>query len=110
MAEEDGLLALQGLHSDLLAFSENRLQDIERLVNELDSRVEEFRSLLDKKGKADASRKRLNEGTYCVCALRPALHNGLESHEASKPFYRALGRCSRLEDSQSIASDPEAMQ
>lgn len=64
MAEEDGLLALQGLHSDLVAFSENRLQDIERLVNELDSRIEEFRALLDKKGKADASRKQLQDGMY----------------------------------------------
>lgn len=63
MAEEDGLLALQDLHSDLLAFSENRLQDIERLVNELDTQIEEFRTLLDKNGKGDASRKRLNEGT-----------------------------------------------
>ncbi|KIV99428.1 uncharacterized protein PV09_08860 [Verruconis gallopava] len=62
MAEEDGLLALQGLHSDLLAFSENCLNDIERLVNELDGRIEEFRSLLDKKGKADASRRKLQEG------------------------------------------------
>jgi nuclear pore complex protein Nup205 len=64
MAEEDGLLALQGLHSDLLAFSENRLQDIERLVNELDNRIEEFRALLDKKSKADASRRKLGEGTF----------------------------------------------
>jgi nuclear pore complex protein Nup205 len=62
MAEVDGLLALQGLHSDLLAFSENRLQDIERLVNELDGRIEEFRALLDKQGKADASRRKLSEG------------------------------------------------
>lgn len=67
MAEEDGLLALQGLHSDLIAFSENRLQDIERLVNELDSRIEEFRELLDKKGKADASRKKLQEGASFYC-------------------------------------------
>lgn len=62
MAEEDGLVALQGFHSDLVAFSENRLQDIERLVNELDGRIEEFRALLDKKGKADASRKLLQDG------------------------------------------------
>jgi hypothetical protein len=62
MADEDGLLALQGLHSDLVAFSEHRLQDIERLVNELDGRIEEFRTLLDKKGKSDASRKQLQDG------------------------------------------------
>jgi hypothetical protein len=66
MAEEDGLVALQGLYSDLVAFSEKRLQDIDRLVNELDGRIEEFRVLLDKKSKADASRRVLQEGMLCA--------------------------------------------
>ena len=64
MAEEDGLLALQGLHSDLVAFSENRLQDIERLVGELESRIEEFRSLLDKQSKSNTSRQKVQSGMF----------------------------------------------
>ena len=62
MAEEDSLFALQGLHSDLIAFSENRLPDLQRLLVELDGRIEEFRALLDKKGKSDASRTQLHNG------------------------------------------------
>jgi nuclear pore complex protein Nup205 len=62
MAEADSLEALQGLHRDLLAFCENRLQDIDRLVEELESRIEEFRGLLDKKPKAEQSRRQLSQG------------------------------------------------
>lgn len=69
MAEEDGLLALQGLHSDLVAFSENRLQDIERLVGELESRIEEFRSLLDKQSKSNASRQKVQTGMFNTLVL-----------------------------------------
>lgn len=68
--EEDGLLALQGLHSDLVAFAENRLPDIERLLVELDSRVEEFRALLDQQGKSEASKKKLGEGRRQQSMLR----------------------------------------
>jgi hypothetical protein len=62
MAEEDTLNALQGLHRDLLAFCENRLHDIDRLVEELDGRIEEFRELLDKNPKSDQSRQKLSQG------------------------------------------------
>lgn len=64
MAEEDGLQALQGLHSDLEAYCGNRLRDIDRLVGELESRIDEFRELLDHKTKSEASRRRLLEGKY----------------------------------------------
>ena len=74
MADEDGLLALQGLHNDLIAFSDNRLQDIERLVNELDSRVEEFRALLDKNGKTDASRRQVQTGEWPLFKLKTIPH------------------------------------
>lgn len=62
MAQADGLDALQGLHQDLLAFCDNRLHDIDRLVGELKSRIDEFRALLDHKQRNDQSRKQLIQG------------------------------------------------
>ncbi|TID18729.1 hypothetical protein E2P81_ATG05711 [Venturia nashicola] len=64
MAEEDTLDALQGLHRDLLAFCENRLQDIDRLVQELEGRIDEFRALLDKKPKNDKSRQEISKSPF----------------------------------------------
>jgi nuclear pore complex protein Nup205 len=63
MAEADSLDALQGLHQDLLAFRDNRLQDIDRLVDELKKRIEEFRGLLDRKPKSNESRQKLSQST-----------------------------------------------
>lgn len=62
MASNDNLEALEGLHRDVLAASENRLKAIERLAEELESRIEEFRAFLDQKSKNDTSRKKLVEG------------------------------------------------
>jgi len=62
MTANDSLEALQGLHRDLLALSENRLNAIERLLGELESRIDEFRNLLNKKPKSDLSRQKLSKG------------------------------------------------
>jgi nuclear pore complex protein Nup205 len=71
MAANDSLEGLQGLHRDLLSLSENRLPAVERLLDELDNRIAEFRSLLDKTPKSDTSRRKLSSGAYlaleCVC-------------------------------------------
>lgn len=58
----DSLERLQGLHRDLISLSESCLPNIERLWLELDSRVEEFRKLLDKKPKNESSRQSLSSG------------------------------------------------
>ncbi|KAJ9665719.1 hypothetical protein H2201_004203 [Coniosporium apollinis] len=63
MAGTDSLEALQGLHQDLLAFTESRLPTIDRLSLELEARIEEFRKLLDKPRKDDNSRRTLASGT-----------------------------------------------
>jgi len=63
MATDGNLEALQGLHRDLLALSENRLVAVERLLLELEARLEEFGNLLDKKPKNDVSRQKLSQGT-----------------------------------------------
>lgn len=62
MTDTDSLEALQGLHRDLLALSESRLPNIERLWAELLARVEEFKKLLDKPHKNDKSREALKKG------------------------------------------------
>ena len=62
MTANDSLEALQGLHRDLLALSENRLNAIERLLGELETRIDEFRNLLNKKSKSDLSRQKLSKG------------------------------------------------
>ncbi|EOD44331.1 putative nuclear pore complex subunit protein [Neofusicoccum parvum UCRNP2] len=63
MADTDSLEALQGLHRDLLALSEARLPNIERLWAELLARVDEFKKLLDKPRKNDRSREALKKDT-----------------------------------------------
>ena len=83
MAEEDSLLALQGLHSDLIAFSENRLQEVDRLISELDSRIDEFRELLDKKAKNDASRRELQKGTSLTLTSSTSMSIASHFHASS---------------------------
>lgn len=62
MTESDSLGGLRGLHQDLLALAEARLSNVDRLWVELESRIEEFRSLLDKPPKAERSRQNLLAG------------------------------------------------
>jgi nuclear pore complex protein Nup205 len=65
----DSLQRLQGLYQDLVAFSENRLASIERLWLEVESSVEDFRKLLDKLPKKNASRESLATGTIAASNL-----------------------------------------
>ena len=62
MADGGSLEGLQDLHQDLIALSELQLRNVERLWAELDARVDEFRKLLDKPRKNDASRRLLQSG------------------------------------------------
>jgi nuclear pore complex protein Nup205 len=59
---EDPLGGLEGLLRDLESLKENRLPNINRLSSELQSRVEEFRQLLDHKPRSNDSRKKLSDG------------------------------------------------
>lgn len=59
--EEDGSLArLQGLQADLVAFSETRLPNLERLWVELEGSIDDFKRLLDKQKRSDQSRQALS--------------------------------------------------
>jgi hypothetical protein len=58
----DSLERLQGLHADLLAFSETRLANIDRLWQELEGSVQDFRTLLDRPSPSAADREAYNNG------------------------------------------------
>ena len=62
MDEDDTLVKLQGLQADLVAFSESRLLNLERLWAELEGSIADFRRLLDKQQKNDRSRQALKAG------------------------------------------------
>lgn len=66
MAEDDSLAALQGLHRDLCAHIDLQLPVLERLVLNLEAHLEEFKTLLDKKPKNDASRRLLSSGKITI--------------------------------------------
>lgn len=58
----ESLERLQGLYQDLVAFSETRLANIDRLWLELEASIEDFRKLFDKPPKNNASRESLTTG------------------------------------------------
>jgi nuclear pore complex protein Nup205 len=59
----ESLERLKELHQDLLAFTETRLANIDRLWLELQTSVEDFRKLLEKPSKSKTSRQSLASGT-----------------------------------------------
>ena len=62
----ESLERLQGLHADLIAFAETRLANIERLWQELEETLEEFRNLLDNPPVALSDRDAYNGGKVSV--------------------------------------------
>ncbi|KAK8154342.1 nucleoporin Nup186/Nup192/Nup205 [Phyllosticta citrichinensis] len=66
MADNDSFGILQGLHRDLVALSELRLGNIDRLWAELESRIDEFKRLLDKPRRNDRSREALRANTLKI--------------------------------------------
>ncbi|ESZ96367.1 hypothetical protein SBOR_3250 [Sclerotinia borealis F-4128] len=63
MAEQSSTLnEIQALHSDLLALSNSRLSNLERLAIELEAHIAAFRNLLDQKNRNEQSRKSIEAG------------------------------------------------
>lgn len=58
----DSLERLQGLHVDLVSFIEARLANINRLSQELEDSIQDFRNLLDKPSTAAGERDAYNKG------------------------------------------------
>jgi hypothetical protein len=68
MSDLHSLESLQALHADLLALSESRLSNVERLGIQLQAHIQDFRALLDKKARSEQSRKSLETGTtHAIC-------------------------------------------
>jgi nuclear pore complex protein Nup205 len=63
MDQDDSLTRLQGLQADLVAFSESRLPNVDRLWIELEGSIADFRKLLDRQSKNNKSRQTLKSGT-----------------------------------------------
>jgi nuclear pore complex protein Nup205 len=64
MAELHNLESIQELHADLLALSESRLSNIEKLQTQLVDHIKDFKALLDKKIRNNQSREALSTGTF----------------------------------------------
>lgn len=69
MDQIDSLTRLQGLQADLVAFSESRLLNVDRLWTELEDSIADFRKLLDRQNKNDSSRQALKGGTLLKTRL-----------------------------------------
>ncbi|EHY53218.1 Nucleoporin [Exophiala dermatitidis] len=62
----ESLTRLQDLHTDLVAFAETRLANIERLSLELEDSIQDFRKLLDKATPTASDRDAYNNGKITV--------------------------------------------
>lgn len=113
MAEEDSLAALQGLHRDLCAHIDLQLPVLERLVQNLELHLEEFKTLLDKKPKNDASRRLLAGGKITIDDAEYAINDDfkqqtleladaldLDEVDAAALFMGASGEAKELDRSQ----------
>ncbi|KAF2651418.1 hypothetical protein K491DRAFT_781868 [Lophiostoma macrostomum CBS 122681] len=89
MAEEDSLVSLQGLHRDLCALIDLKLPVLDRLVNTLENSLDEFRALLDKKGRNDASRQTLSSGKIKI---------GEDEYEVNQDFQATTLQLAELLD------------
>lgn len=63
MAEMNGLESLQALYLDLVALSESRISNVDRLEAQLNAHIEDFKNLLNKQARNEQSRKSLGTGT-----------------------------------------------
>lgn len=70
MSDRNDVEGLRGLHQDLVALDESRLRNVDRLLTELEARVDDFKKLLDKSPKNEKSRKTLLSGAEVfICPL-----------------------------------------
>ncbi|KAL1302377.1 hypothetical protein AAFC00_002780 [Neodothiora populina] len=75
MEEDDTLTMLQGLQADLVAFSEARLANLERLWAELEGSISDFRKLLEKQQRNDKSRQALKGNTVTIDDVEYSINN-----------------------------------
>ncbi|KAI9734491.1 MAG: hypothetical protein M1818_006880 [Claussenomyces sp. TS43310] len=80
MAGLSDLEGLQILQTDLLAISESRLVNVDRLWMQLKARVEEFRGLLDKVPRNEQSRKSLMSGTVSLSQVEYSVNEDFQQN------------------------------
>lgn len=66
MSDRNDVEGLRGLHQDLVALDESQLRNVDRLLTELEARVDDFKKLLDKSPKNEKSRKTLLSGAEAL--------------------------------------------
>jgi hypothetical protein len=76
----ESLERLQGLHADLVAFSETRFANIDRLWQELEESLQDFRQLLAKSTAATSDRDAYNNGLAPVLSPEDS-HSNLRAQE-----------------------------
>lgn len=64
--EMDGIDSVQNLHRDLIALSEARLAAVERLWIELEARIAEFKTFLEKPRRNEKSLEALRSGKAMI--------------------------------------------
>ena len=99
----ESLERLQGLHADLIAFAETKLANIERLWQELEETLEDFRSLLDNPTVAQSDRDAYDGGKVSVDGQEYSINDEF------KHIARALGtalQVDELEAAKILLSDP----
>lgn len=70
MSDRNDVEGLHGLHQDLVALDESQLRNVDRLLTELEARVDDFKKLLDKSPKNEKSRNSLLSGAEAlICPL-----------------------------------------
>lgn len=70
MSDRNDVEGLRGLHQDLVALDESQLRNVDRLLAELEARVDDFKKLLDKSPKNEKSRNTLLSGVEAlICPL-----------------------------------------
>ncbi|ETN42279.1 uncharacterized protein HMPREF1541_04220 [Cyphellophora europaea CBS 101466] len=85
----DSLERLQGLHADLVAFTEKRLATLDRLLFELESTLDDFRNLLDKPEPSEKDKELYRSGKVVLGDATDATEFGI--NDEFKHISVALG-------------------
>ncbi|KAJ5325647.1 uncharacterized protein N7506_008749 [Penicillium brevicompactum] len=79
MAELEGIRSgLRGLYQDLSAVSDGHLDNVERLCFELETHIQDFRKLLDKPAKNNASRQAVLSGKITVAEVEYSVNTDFQ--------------------------------
>ncbi|EPS32451.1 hypothetical protein PDE_07411 [Penicillium oxalicum 114-2] len=79
MAElHENLASLRGLYQDLSAITDSSFLNVERLILELETHIEDFQKLLDKPAKSNASRQAVLSGKITVAEVEYSINEDFQ--------------------------------